>query len=256
MYSFKRYKEIYKGATFKSYLWNHILYTPRRWCRIPYCTYMCIRYPFLYPRNRFSGLHYNNWNVKEFARKIHNKYCHTMISESENFSDKEIAAFRNAYPYYTDYISEKMIKSWDNWWAKPLWKLILVFHDYILQIFHCLPTYTEWDAVETGWNKAFGKQYLKDLKKQLKKDKCLYTWRITDIKEKWGRFHLYCNWGSKELYELIDKYEDLSWDTCINCGKPSTHISKGWILPYCEECVKKNAPYGCTNKDGEEVVMW
>ena len=256
MYSFKRYKEIYKGATFKSYLWNHILYTPRRWCRIPYCTYMCIRYPFLYPRNRFSGLHYNNWNVIEFARKIHNKYCHTMISESENFSDKEIAAFRNAYPYYTDYISEKMIKSWDNWWAKPLWKLILFFHDYILQIFHCLPTYTEWDAVEPGWNKAFGKQYLKDLKKQLKKDKCLYTWRITDIKEKWGRFHLYCNWGSKELYELIDKYEDLSWNTCINCGKPSTHISKGWILPYCEECVKKNAPYGCTNKDGEDVVMW
>ena len=137
-----------------------------------------------------------------------------MISESENFSDKEIAAFRNAYPYYTDYISEKMIKSWDNWWAKPLWKLILFFHDYILQIIHCLPTYTEWDAVEPGWKKAFGKQYLKDLKKQLKKDNCLYSWRITDIKEKFGTFRLYCNWGSKELYELIDKYEDLSWNTC------------------------------------------
>ena len=256
MYSFKRYKEIYKGATFKSYLWNHILYTPRRWCRIPYCTYMCIRYPFLYPRNRFSVSHYNNWKVINFSRKIYNKYCITLIAEEDEITDNLVATFKNAHPYYTKQISGKMIKSWDNWWAKPLWKLILFFHDYILQIFHCLPTHTEWDAVEPGWNKAFGKQYLKDLKKQLKKDKCLYTWRITDIKEKWGRFQLYCNWGSKELYELIDKYEDLSWNTCIVCGKPSTHISKGWILPYCEECAKKNAPYGCTNKDGEEVVMW
>lgn len=32
-------------------------------------TALCIRFPFLYPRNRFTGLHYNNWNIIEFHRK-------------------------------------------------------------------------------------------------------------------------------------------------------------------------------------------
>jgi len=32
-------------------------------------TILCIRFPFLYPRNRFTGLHYNNWRIIEFHRK-------------------------------------------------------------------------------------------------------------------------------------------------------------------------------------------
>ena len=27
---------------------------------------MCIKYPFLYPRNRFTGLHYNNWKLHQY----------------------------------------------------------------------------------------------------------------------------------------------------------------------------------------------
>jgi hypothetical protein len=91
-----------------------------------------------------------------------------------------------------------------------------------------------------GWNKAFGKQFLKELKQQLKKDKMLYSWRITTIKEKWGEFNLYCNKGTKELYSLIHKYENLSWNYCMKCGKPSTVKSIGWILPYCKECAEKD----------------
>lgn len=51
---------------------------------------------------------------------------------------------------------------------------------------------------------------------------------------------LYCNYGSSELYNIIDKYEELSWNTCIKCGKPATHTSKGWISPYCEDCVNNS----------------
>ena len=32
-------------------------------------TALCIRFPFLYPRNRFTDLHYNNWDIIEFHRK-------------------------------------------------------------------------------------------------------------------------------------------------------------------------------------------
>ena len=29
-------------------------------------TLLCISFPFLYPRNRFTGLHYNNWEINTF----------------------------------------------------------------------------------------------------------------------------------------------------------------------------------------------
>ena len=35
----------------------------------------------------------------------------------------------------------------------------------------------------------------------------------------------------------VDKYENLSYHTCINCGKPATKISTGWICPYCDNCI-------------------
>lgn len=224
----------------------------KRICKIPYHCYMCIRYPFLYPRNRFTGLHYNNWKVLEFASDIYKKYCNTKFSKDEMLSELEIAGFESLYPYYVERPSKCMITGWVNWWSKPLWKLVNFYHKYILQFFHCIPTWNEWEAVEKGWNKAFGKQYLNDLKKQLKKDKMLYSWRIMDIKEKYGTFRLYCNYGSDELYRIIDKYENLSWNTCIKCGKPATHISRGWICPYCEDCAKDVGGYGCVKRGTEE----
>lgn len=38
------------------------------------------------------------------------------------------------------------------------------------------------------------------------------------------------------LYDIIRKYERLSKRTCINCGKPATKISTGWISPWCDDC--------------------
>ena len=40
-----------------------------------------------------------------------------------------------------------------------------------------------------------------------------------------------------EIFEIIEKYENLSYHTCINCGKPATKISTGWICPYCDNCI-------------------
>jgi ferredoxin-like protein FixX len=95
-----------------------------------------------------------------------------------------------------------------------------------------------------GWKKAFGNQYLKDLRAQLKKDKMLYSFRITDIKEKYGTLRLYCACASEAVYRIIDKYEDLSYNTCIECGEPAKIITDGYVLPYCEHCYReKNIKY-------------
>jgi hypothetical protein len=256
MLSYKKYKEIYKTSTLGKYIKNYVLYKPRKWCRIPYCTYMCLKYPFLYPRNRFTNLHYNNWKIIEFKDKLYKNYHKCKFQNSLNpaqFEKYKRDVFDKTDKWYI-YNGEntRLIEWWTNWWSMPLYYIVKFFHNYILQIFHCLPTYTEWDAVEKGWNKAFGKQYLNDLKKQLKKDKMLYSWRIMDIKEKFGCLNLYYNYGSEELYSLISVYENLSWNTCINCGKPATHNSKGWIRPYCADCAKTIGGYGCIERGTEE----
>ena len=41
--------------------------------------------------------------------------------------------------------------------------------------------------------------------------------------------------ASKEVYEIIKKYENLSRNTCISCGEPATKISDGWISPFCDK---------------------
>lgn len=186
LFSYKRYKKIYPNTNIYKYVWRHLLFTPRRWCRIPYCTYMCLKYPFLYRRNRFTGLHYNNWALINKRDKLNQKY-HKHIFDKDGIDMDDFAnQLKINDKWYIRVTSEKSLDYWENWWAKPLYCIIDFIHNYILQIIFCLPTSIEWDAMEDGWKKAFGKQYLKDLKKQLKKDKMLYSWRITDIKEKYG----------------------------------------------------------------------
>lgn len=272
--------------------------------RILYSTYMCIRYPFLYPRNRFTDKHRINllhcpinklhnqsrqeiWVtgklVKEKPKYLHKQHAFFNYRVELNIENKtlkinneidsqifslnslmwnddkfEIADLNITFgmlgnPIIQVYLKPKdendntnygfsyyKVKLTTNKIKYRWFKIIKWIDEEVLDRILFLPTFTEWDAVEPGWNKAFGKQYLEDLKKQLKKDKMLYKWRITQIKEKYGTFILYCNYGSPELYNIINKYESLSWNTCIQCGKPATYTSKGWIAPYCEECVNNS----------------
>ena len=282
---------------------------------------MCIRYPFLYPRNRFTDKHRVNLLYRSI-NKLHNqsrqeigitgklvkekpKYlnkCHAFFNyqvkldvenkilkinneiDSQLFDlkplmwnddrfeivDSNVTFTIFGNPIIQVYLKPKdendntkygfsyyRIKLTTNKRKYRWFKIIKWIDEKVLDRILFLPTYTEWDAVEPGWNKAFGKQYLKDLKKQLKKDKMLYKWRITQIKEKYGTFILYCNYGSEELYNIINKYESLSWNTCINCGKPATHTSKGWIAPYCEECVNNSKdPKRYIKRESEEEMEY
>ena len=200
-----------------------------------YCTYMCIKYPFLYPRNRFSGRHYTNWKLSDYISSIYKKYH---IFDTDNGKRKEY----NGHEWYLKKMSEnsKWYTWWTNWWA-PAYIFILNRYYDLLSFFHFIPTYIEWDVFKNdcpGWYKRFGKELLKRLRKQLIKDKMLYKWRIMDIKEKYGTFRLYCNYGSRELYGIIDEYENKSEFICIDCGKDADVITSlyYWKCPYCNEC--------------------
>lgn len=95
--------------------------------------------------------------------------------------------------------------------------------------------FTELDDLPTGWRLAFGEQLCAELKKALEEDGLMDRYRITQIKEKYGRLCWYDYGGSKKTRDIIRKYEKLSVQTCICCGKPATKITIDWISPFCDE---------------------
>jgi len=101
-------------------------------------------------------------------------------------------------------------------------------------------SYTELDNMPNGWRIAFGDQMCEEIHEELVKFKYVYEYRIMQIKEKYGGLRWYDNGGTKKLSDILLKYENLSYNYCINCGNPAEYISTGWISPYCSECARRS----------------
>lgn len=271
--------------------------------------WLCLRFPFLYPRNRFTGRNRKNvlhnlvswaykkgiYDISVTARLEKDYKKPTMIEDNKFFDfvdhvsyklDKEnkklivynkvetiehdlksilwkddkfeilgmtvsCASYRNPviiikvktkdetdttnYGFHYENIKLTISKFY-----RGLYKVINWIDSEILDRILFIPTFTELDAMEPGWRKAFGIQMCKEIKAQLKKDHYLYQYRIAQIKEKFGYLHWYDEGSSREVQDIISKYEDISWNTCLVCGKPATKITSGWISPYCDDCFPKN----------------
>ena len=202
---------------------------------------LCIRFPFLYPRNRFSGLHYNNWGIKNYCNRLVEKYKYNGKQDpgTKKVYNLKINEYKTLGTYYT---------YWINWWAKVLYNITVWYHDVFLQIIHCVPTYTELDSMPTGWRKAFGIQMCKEIKYALIKvggKEALYKYRITQIKEKYGELRWYDAYSCVDVQKIIQKYEYISARTCINCGDLATGYTpyEYWKSPYCDNCKPKNSKY-------------
>lgn len=183
---------------------------------------LCWKYPFLKPRNRFSGCYHTYWKFRSYA--------YDCITKGRTL-DTSVRPFVYRYPNRILYL----------WGEFLLW-----LHDGIMQVPFSIPTsYTELDNMPSGWRKAFGLQMCQEIKEALLKvggRKALRQYRIMDIKEKYGTLRWYDSGAPEEVYKIVAKYEGISFETCIDCGKPAKYISRGWICPYCEDCVK-NQPY-------------
>ena len=59
---------------------------------------------------------------------------------------------------------------------------------------------------------------------------------VTQIKEKYGGLRFYAC-APPEIYDIIDKYEAISEETCERCGQPGTmRINNDWYLVRCDTC--------------------
>ena len=209
---------------------------------------LCLRFPFLYPRNRFDGKHHC-CVLGSLRYKLQKKSTHdigitvTLEKNTKRFLTDWAQAFDNKIKFENDKITVKNnvdFKEFDinkliwnkdkmeilgfytsfamtgrlivhlvvspidpedttnygygyhslelitNRFIYKLYKFITWFDTKVLDKILFLPSYTELDAMESGWRKAFGIQMCKEIKKELKKHKFLYKYRIFQIKEKWG----------------------------------------------------------------------
>ena len=98
-------------------------------------------------------------------------------------------------------------------------------------------SYIEWFGWPSGWNKAFGNMYLKELGDAVKKSGLEKDFQVFQMKEKYGGCICYCAPVNDEINQITSKYEHLSENICINCGKPDTYmINDGWYSPWCYDC--------------------
>lgn len=120
-----------------------------------------------------------------------------------------------------------------------LYRILDSFYRQPLQYIMFLPTSTELDAMPDGWRKAFGIRMCGEIKKALLDaggPDLLYSYRILQIKEKYGELRWYDAYAPDCVFDIISKYACISAKTCINCGKKATKLSTGWVSPYCDEC--------------------
>ena len=77
-------------------------------------------------------------------------------------------------------------------------------------------------------------EYNKDKKEEEKIE-------FMQIKEKYGGLRVYTNFGTKELFDLIEKAEDESYNVCEDCGSREDvgMRESGWLTTMCLECIKK-----------------
>lgn len=94
--------------------------------------------------------------------------------------------------------------------------------------------------IPEGWRKRFGYKMCRELYKELKRWNYVRQYKIMDIKEKYGSLRWSDNGvpeGSK-IFEILSKYERLSFNTCIVCGRKAEYLSDGWVCPYCKRHIK------------------
>ena len=103
-------------------------------------------------------------------------------------------------------------------------------------------SYTLLDSMPQGWRKVFGEQMCKEIREELIKWNYLDKYRISQIKEKYGELRWY-DFGvpkNSKIWDIIDKYSEMSQHICLCCGRPAEIISNGgWLEPICNSCLKQ-----------------
>ena len=155
---------------------------------------------------------------KRIKKKKHKQRCNGYTTRKEREANKQLCKrlpFLIPRQIWTDKI---------YWMHKP--------YDHTLA-----------DWFPDGWWKAFGMELCEDLREELIKYNYLHSYRIIDIKEKYGSVRIYDNGCPRDcdVHEIIEDYSTLSEHICMYCGKPDIPMINwnGWWTVICENCFNR-----------------
>lgn len=106
----------------------------------------------------------------------------------------------------------------------------------------------EADFLPEGWTNTF----IPEMKKELTNVLGSYVddFTVFQIKDKYGSMRMYWSWADRDYTDdevkdigilttdieaIIHKYENISEQTCVVCGKEATKMTTGWVMPVCDE---------------------
>ena len=144
-----------------------------------------------------------------------------MISAEEAKRNRELC---RKYPFLLPY--EALIET-DDGDCLPKTDTVSPDFDY---------SYTMLDFVPSGWQNLF-LEMCEEIRQKLTGTDEFHRIRFFEIKEKYGGLRLAATGGNSETDAVIDRCERDSQRICVKCGKTATRISKGWICPYCDDCI-------------------
>ena len=107
-----------------------------------------------------------------------------------------------------------------------------------------MKTREEWlEQLPTGWRIAFGNQLADDVIALAKKYNFENEYEVLQIKEKFGALRWYEDHVPHEMFsehnDLIEKYEQMSYRTCVGCGDAAETPKCMYNQPICDKCKDK-----------------
>lgn len=195
------------------------------------------QYPFLLPKNRWTGkvvedYDYSWTEMDDMPVGWRIAFGDQMLEELR----EELVKYNYLDKYFITQIKEKYgtLRWYDN--GIPAGKLSEDYESLDVKFGNKYPPFDKENEVleEIGRDNYYEvkdwKEYNSSEYKEKNKD-CIIHLRKRKIIEK-------C-----KVWDIINKYEKLSEDTCIDCGAQNVQLyeTKGWINFVCEDCAKKRA---------------
>ena len=94
------------------------------------------------------------------------------------------------------------------------------------------------EYIPVGWRKGFGMQLIEELQAAYEEltEEEKEEFFFVQIKEKYGSLRMYPSIFNNTISNIVNKYEKLSEQTCIHCGKPGNEYwHNGWVAPFCQD---------------------
>ncbi len=97
------------------------------------------------------------------------------------------------------------------------------------------------DYMPRGWKRSIGLCLCEELREEIIRiDRSLLNvYRVSQVKEKFGRLKWRAVNYSDQMEDILTKYEIISMYTCVSCGKINVPVfDDGMISPFCKDCFK------------------